>query len=206
MNSAGSSKRPSWKGMIIFTSVLAIGIIIAAFLLAFLWSVDYIDRVKPIAADYGRSPYYAVLPLDPKIIQVARVDHGEIILEGDEVPSATPTPIAEDPTLTNTVVPAQESATSSVSPTDDDPADSTATAVLTLSPTSTLSPTPTNTIFLTPGPSSTPRPTNPRPTHPNPTNTQPAVTATSRPTIIPTSTQAPPTRTRDPYPPPTAYP
>lgn len=216
--------------MIVFTSVIAIGIILSAFLLALLWSVDYIDRVKPLAADYGERPYYSVLPLNPEVIQAARIDRGDLIREENDTPTFTSTPTEQVVTLTETAIFTKAPATPSVSPTKSGGDTPSSTPVVSSSPTMTLTPTPTDTVWVTLAPSSTPQPTNPRPTRPNPTNTQPVGTATTRPTnVAPTPTQPPPptappptsppptsppptqppppTRTRDPYPPqPTTYP
>lgn len=207
MNKGNPTKQASWRWTIVLTSILAFGIILSAFLLALSWSVDFIDRVEPLAADYGQQPYYSVIPLNPAIIEVARIDRGELLSDNDDFLRATSTPMGEDkPIITSTPQQTEIPVTSDASPTVDNP-DPTSTASMSLtmtgSPTPTLSPTATSTAQMTQVSTSTPRPTDPRPTLPKPTNTQFAGTATPRPTGAPPSS---PTATQRPSqpPPPTA--
>ncbi len=215
--------------MIVFTPVIAIGIILGAFLLALLWSVDFIDRVEPLAADYRRLPYYSVLPLNPQVVQVARIDRGDLIPSENGSPQFTQTPSVGGFTATFTPALTESPGTSNASPTVGTTSGLQATASFTPTPTPTLTPTPTRTGLVTQVSTPTPRSTNPRPTQSNPTITPPAASATQpRPSVtqqlptatlpVPTATpqppptsipptQPPPTRTRDPYPPPpTPYP
>ncbi len=228
MTKSDSSSRSSWKWLIGLTSIFAFGIIGLAFWFALLWSVDNIDRVESHVANYQAHSYYAVLPLDPEVIQVARVDRGELIFDDGDRPTFTPTPSIDTPSPTITSVSSVPSVTASATDEVGDTSTPNPSPSASPSQTSTLTPTPTATGLVTQIMSPTPRPTNPRPTQSEPTNTQPSASGTpGRPTATqlappPTQTQPPatqppptsppptqpplPTRTRDPYPPPTAYP
>jgi hypothetical protein len=198
------SERSNWNLMLIYTFVLIVGIIIGAFVVAFYWSIDFIDRIDPITADYSAEYSAIVFPLNSAIIEAVQLAYKEenIYQENEYLFEVTPTPILE-PSSTPTTAPSltptpdfTNTATKTQAPS------STPTESETRSSTSTSTPTHTATyvvVTLTSTPKKTkspgPKPTEPKPTEPRPTIPQPKPSATQQPTKPPR-----PTNTKDPYP------
>ena len=180
--------RTNWILMLAYTAILVIGIIIAAFALAFYWSVDHIDRVEPALADYSGELSLAFMPLSEAVIEAARLAYRDEnpYRESGENPfvpttlSDAPTPSATPILLQTETLTATGTATGTSSPSPTPTASGTSTATPTL-----FSTLPTFTF--------TPKAT--KPSDPKPTNPPPQTSSTPKPPAPPK-----PSSTSDPYP------